>query len=679
MIRITRTASVIVVAVTVLAGSFGLLPGGAPTAEGAAEPSLSFGPDEGDTGTVITIEGRDCFLGDGTTGADGVIVTMENQDGDQVAATTVPVAADGTFAGELRVPAGAPPGTHTLAGTCVTPELPPLGTYVGGPFTVTGEGEDQDTVAADQAPSAEPAGGGIEPYPAYDGQTTCSPTPKAGTVAFAQRTLAAFPGTGDYGIGRACGGGTSEHYEGRAWDWAANAGNAAQHGAVDQMLDWLLATDAQGNRHAMARRLGVMYIIWDRQMFRMYRVNDGWQPYGGSNPHTDHVHISFTRAGGAGATSFWSMTSPPPWGRATGPGGFWDVWNGAWFEPGLVWAIDRGVMTGYPDGSFRPHVTLDRSQALMAIWRAQGKPQVSTDHPFVDAADGAWYDAALDWAAANGVLTGYPDGTFRAHEQLTRAQYVMMMWRIAGQPAAAGSDTFTDTQPGMWFASGAAWAAQRGYMTGYPDGTFGPDLAMNRAQAVMVFWRSRQFDDVDVTAWYAPPVDWARYRGVMNGYADHTFHPGEAVNRAETVSILHKIMDSPAGAPPSGFVDVAADAWYHAALDWATAHQVITGYPDGTFRAADPVNRAQLITMMWRIAGSPSVTGRHAMTDVAPGAWYGAALDWAAENELLDGFGAQFGPDHHSNRAEVAALLSDLAGTATAWSATVTPPSTTTF
>ena len=230
----------------------------------------------------------------------------------------ITVESDGTFAGELVVPAGVPAGTHQLRGTCVSPELPDLGTYVGGEFTVTGEGEDALTPQAAEAQAeaaAQPTAGGIEPYPRYDGQTVCSPSAKPGTATFAQRTLATFTNTGTFGIGRSCNiGGTSEHKEGRAWDWAANASNAAQHRSVDRMLTWLLATDAQGNRHAMARRLGIMYIIWDRQMFRMYRVNDGWQPYHGSSPHTDHVHISFTRAGGNKTTSYWSMRNAPSWG-----------------------------------------------------------------------------------------------------------------------------------------------------------------------------------------------------------------------------------------------------------------------------------------------------------------------------------------------------------------------------
>jgi hypothetical protein len=320
MARIARTATVTSVTVMLIASTLGLLPGVASPAQGADEAALSYGPDSGVTGTAITVSGGDCLLPDSTEGADGVVTVLETEAGEHLASTTIPVERDGTFSGELVVPAGTPAGVHLLRGSCVSPELPTLVEYVGGPFEVTGEGDEaltQDEL--DRETSAGSLAGGIEAYPSYDGQSTCSPAAKPGTQSFADNTMATFKNTGTYGIARDCGiGGVSEHKEGRAWDWKANASNATQHRSVDRMLKWLLEVDAAGNRHAMARRLGIMYIIWDRQMFRMYRPNDGWQPYSGSSPHTDHVHISFTRAGGAKTTSYWSMRTPPPWGNVGG-------------------------------------------------------------------------------------------------------------------------------------------------------------------------------------------------------------------------------------------------------------------------------------------------------------------------------------------------------------------------
>ncbi len=147
----------------------------------------------------------------------------------------------------------------------------------------------------------------IEPLAAYQPQTTCSPTAKPGVANFAARLLQAFPSTRSLGIVRACAaGGRSEHKEGRAFDWGVSARSAADRKRVDRMLSWLFTKDKYGNDFAMARRLGIQYVIWNHKIWGAYSAGAGWRKYTGANPHTDHVHISFTWAGARGKTSFWT-------------------------------------------------------------------------------------------------------------------------------------------------------------------------------------------------------------------------------------------------------------------------------------------------------------------------------------------------------------------------------------
>ncbi|OWY59435.1 hypothetical protein B7486_74580, partial [cyanobacterium TDX16] len=139
-------------------------------------------------------------------------------------------------------------------------------------------------------------------------QQLCSPSPKPGTVGFRNLVLQAYPMTGDSGIGRDCGqGGRSEHKEGRAWDWSANVHDPEERQAAAEVIGWLLATDEHGNEFAMARRLGVMYLIYNGNIWSAYAADAGWRPYVGRSDHTDHVHISFDEAGGLGQTSFWDV------------------------------------------------------------------------------------------------------------------------------------------------------------------------------------------------------------------------------------------------------------------------------------------------------------------------------------------------------------------------------------
>jgi MYXO-CTERM domain-containing protein len=156
-------------------------------------------------------------------------------------------------------------------------------------------------------------------FASYDAQDTCDPTAKPGVVSFKDLILKTYPTTGDYGITRACNiGSTSEHKEGRAWDWKVNYYNTAQRDIADTVIDWLLDTDPHGNACANARRLGMMYFIWNSKIWGAYRSPNascstaGWKAYTGSNPHTDHVHISWAWTGAKKQTSWWTSALPPP-------------------------------------------------------------------------------------------------------------------------------------------------------------------------------------------------------------------------------------------------------------------------------------------------------------------------------------------------------------------------------
>ena len=170
----------------------------------------------------------------------------------------------------------------------------------------------------------------------YEGQSKCQPTPKPGVLAFRTMVLSSFPMFGLGGISRGCSvGGRSEHKEGRAWDMSANAGYASHRDAVKRLFERLLATDRYGNEAALARRLGVMYIIWNR---RIWSTWGGWSTYcvqkrrgcvdpedgGLRHPHTDHVHFSFTWAGARKQSTYYHSERSMMTGVAAHPS--WGYW-----------------------------------------------------------------------------------------------------------------------------------------------------------------------------------------------------------------------------------------------------------------------------------------------------------------------------------------------------------------
>lgn len=163
----------------------------------------------------------------------------------------------------------------------------------------------------------------IDGYAAYDGQDTCSSTAKPGTI-YLRDHLNFWYGNHSSGITRSCSvGGQSEHKEGRALDWMINAGDPV----ATQVLNDMLKTDEHGNAQAKARRMGMMYIIFNRKIFRLYQAGQGWQTYTGADPHTDHIHFSMAWSGANKQTSWWTTTQKSRTGSCQGKTNKVDYWH----------------------------------------------------------------------------------------------------------------------------------------------------------------------------------------------------------------------------------------------------------------------------------------------------------------------------------------------------------------
>lgn len=172
-----------------------------------------------------------------------------------------------------------------------------------------------------------------DPTP-YLGAVTCDYVAKPGVLEFAALIQATYAGTGSYGIVNSCPaeGMVSEHTEGRAWDWAVSVNDPTQAAQAQALLSWLVADNATN-----ARRLGIMYIIWNRQIWGVYNQAGGWQPYSCSGVtacHQDHVHFSFSWNGAYARTSWWTGTvTPTDYGPCVGPGQTFALPDGGRYNP----------------------------------------------------------------------------------------------------------------------------------------------------------------------------------------------------------------------------------------------------------------------------------------------------------------------------------------------------------
>ncbi len=163
-------------------------------------------------------------------------------------------------------------------------------------------------------PSASSAPEHIEDYASWQPVKRCAPKAKRGTVTLSRWIVKSYGGGEGY-ISRSCGS-TSEHTEGRAFDWPLNADRKADRVRAKKFLKRILRTDNRGNDHAWARRMGVMYVIWKDRIYSAWNEFEP-EPYLSSScqtrkrcsktlRHRDHVHISLTRRGGKGKTSWYA-------------------------------------------------------------------------------------------------------------------------------------------------------------------------------------------------------------------------------------------------------------------------------------------------------------------------------------------------------------------------------------
>ena len=167
---------------------------------------------------------------------------------------------------------------------------------------------------APPTPSGLPAA--IEAGAPYVGPVSCA-KPHKGTARLGALLVRTWPATRWSGA-RDCSTATSEHHDGRAIDWTTNARTVRGKKRGSDLAAWLLRSDARGNRYANARRLGVMYIIWNNKIWSSYRP--GWRVYNGCTAksragtaydttcHRNHVHLSLSWPGARGYTSYWDKT-----------------------------------------------------------------------------------------------------------------------------------------------------------------------------------------------------------------------------------------------------------------------------------------------------------------------------------------------------------------------------------
>ncbi len=168
------------------------------------------------------------------------------------------------------------------------------------------------------------------------------------------------------------------------------------------------------------------------------------------------------------------------------------------------------------------------------------------------------------------------------------------------------------------------------------------------------------FSDTELEAWYHDGVHYCLENGLMLGTDKTIFEPDAATTRGMIVTILWRLAGSPMVNYPMDYEDVSLEDWYGKAVCWADSTGVITGYGNGKFGPDDPITREQMAAMLWRYAGNPKAEG--SLSSFVDGAqtshWAQPSMLWAVDQGLITGIGhSQLVPQGQATRAQAATIL----------------------
>ena len=166
------------------------------------------------------------------------------------------------------------------------------------------------------------------------------------------------------------------------------------------------------------------------------------------------------------------------------------------------------------------------------------------------------------------------------------------------------------------------------------------------------------FVDVKTGDYFYNAVLWAVQEGITSGTDATHFSPNASCTRAQIVTFLWRAAGSPEPKNMSNFKDVPADSYYAKAVAWAVENGITGGTGDGKFSPNATCTRAQAMTFLYRASGSPAVIGSATFSDVAANAYYADAVKWAEKNEITGGIGGGlFGADNDCTRAQIVTFL----------------------
>ena len=295
---------------------------------------------------------------------------------------------------------------------------------------------------------------------------------------------------------------------------------------------------------------------------------------------------------------------------------------GAAFVQGLV---DRGLISGFPDGTFKPAASLTRAEYAAIIAKTFDLPRQigASSGSFRDVPGDFWASEAIRKAATMGFISGVPDGTFRPQQNLTRTQALVSI--VNGLGLKGGNPNilvfYSDrVQIPSYATEAIATATQRQLVVNYPrTEQLEPLRAITRAEVAALIYQALvstgraeaiaspyivytesyvpSFTDIE-DHWAAEFIRRLAVLNLVGGFADGTFKPDALLNRAQYAAIVVKVFNPSPIRPPIQFVDVPTEFWAAAAIAQTYRGGFLSGFPDQTFQPQQSLRRVELIASL---------------------------------------------------------------------------------
>ena len=366
--------------------------------------------------------------------------------------------------------------------------------------------------------------------------------------------------------------------------------------------------------------------------------------------------------------------------------GFRDM-VGHWSEPFIAAMVGRGLISGFPDGSFRPEENLTRAQYAAIVSKAFQQSAQRSRLTFSDVPVHFWAYSAISRAQQMGFIAGFPDGSFRPQQNLTRTQAIISL--VSGLGLRGGNSdslrVYRDrAQIPSYAIAAIATAVERRMLAGQPQtDTLEPLRDITRAEATTLIYQALvtagqaspiasgllvvtepalpAFFDLE-GHWSIPFIQGLTAQSLIGGFTDGSFRPNVPMTRAQYAALLARAFNPQSQRPERSFSDVPEDFWAASAIQKAYQGRFLSGFPDSTFAPNKPILRAQalaaLVQGLGLTAGSINLLNRYSDQQEIPD-YARTAVVAATQHQLVivEPPGQQLRSQTAATRAEAAAMV----------------------